>query len=55
MNFEEYLQARDKIISEYERKELAKYGLDHILDKLLYAQEDLKKKNEILEKKLSEI
>lgn len=55
MNFEEYLQARDKMVSEYERKELTKYGLDHIIDKLLYAQEDLKKKNEQLEKKLDDL
>jgi sigma-B regulation protein RsbU (phosphoserine phosphatase) len=55
MDFEEYHEARDKFLSEYERSELAKYGLDHILDKLLYEQSELKKKNEILEKKLDDI
>lgn len=55
MNFEEYLQARSKMVSEYEQKELTKYGLDHILDKLLYEQDELKKKNEQLEKKLNDL
>jgi len=54
MNNEEYLLAKDTLLTEYEQQSLSKYGLDHIVDKLLYHQSELLKKNEQLESKLDE-
>ena len=50
MNNEEYLIAKDALLTEYEQQSLAKYGLDHIVDKLLYQHSELQKRNEILER-----
>lgn len=55
MDLEEYQEARNQFLSEYEHTELAKYGLEHILDKILYEQINLKKRNEYLEKRLDDI
>lgn len=54
MNNEEYLLAKDTLLTEYEQRSLVKYGLDHVVDKLLYHQSKLQKRNEQLENKLDE-
>lgn len=55
MNNEEYNIARDTLFSEYERETLLKYGLEHVLDKIIYQQNELLEKNQRLEKKLDEV
>lgn len=55
MNSEEYLLAKDTLLTEYEQRSLTKYGLDHIVDKLLYHHTKLIKRNELLESKLDAV
>ena len=54
MNSEEYLLAKDTLLTEYEQRSLTKYGLDHIVDKILYHHSKLQKRNDQLESKLDE-
>ena len=54
MDNEEYLLTKDTLLTEYEQRSLIKYGLDHIVDKLIYHHSELIKKNEQLESKLDE-
>lgn len=53
MNSEEYRLAQDMLISEYEQSLLQKYGLEHLLDKLILRQTQLMEKNQLLEQRLS--
>lgn len=55
MNRDEYMVAIDTLLTDYERAEIQKYGLGHILDKIIYHQDDLIKKNQQLEKQLDSV
>ncbi len=55
MNIEEYTLAMDTLFTSYERQEIEKYGLGHILDKIIYQHGELIEKNYQLEKKLDSI
>jgi sigma-B regulation protein RsbU (phosphoserine phosphatase) len=55
MNREEYMVAMNTLFSSYERQEIHKYGLDHILDKIIYQHGDIIEKNHQLEKQLDTI
>ncbi|KAA3613100.1 MAG: serine/threonine-protein phosphatase [Calditrichaeota bacterium] len=55
MNREEYMVAMDTLFTGYEREEIHKYGLEHILDKIIYQHGDLIEKNYHLEKQLDTV
>ena len=53
MKSEEYRLMQDMLISEYEQSLLQKYGLEHLLEKMILRQTQLLEKNLLLEKRLS--
>ncbi|HED09343.1 MAG TPA: serine/threonine-protein phosphatase [Caldithrix abyssi] len=55
MNPEEYRLAQDMLISDYEHTLLQKYGLEHLIEKIILKQSQLIEKNNHLEKRLSNV
>jgi phosphoserine phosphatase RsbU/P len=55
MDREEYLITRDMLFSDYEHEILIKYGLESLLDKIIYQHGELLEKNALLEKKLDTV
>lgn len=55
MNQEDYTLTRDSIFSSYEIEIFNRYGLDTLLDKIIYHYSELVEKNQTLEKKLDDV
>jgi len=55
MNREEYLVVLDTLFTDYEREEINKYGLDQIIDKIVFQHSELIEKNNQLESKLDTV
>lgn len=55
MNRQEYYDTRNALFSSYEQEIINKYGLEHLLDKIIYQQKELQERNGLLERQLDEI
>ncbi len=55
MDHQEYMLAMDTLFTSYERDEINKYGLAHILDKIIYQHGELIEKNYQLEQQLDSV
>ncbi|MCB0281746.1 MAG: serine/threonine-protein phosphatase [Calditrichae bacterium] len=55
MNQEDYILTRDSIFSSYEIEIFNRYGLDSLLDKIIYHYSELTEKKQNLEKKLDDV